>query len=129
VKLKRLIFENYRGLVNYKYKPKRINIIIGRNNTGKSTLLQGAYLFLTGNLGYRYDNELFPFDDHMSRTPYEINIHAVKASLSDGHRKLRIFKGLEYLDKSDEQRVLRKLYHFIIKVFKHKKDKELELIK
>ncbi len=44
MKIKELKIKDFKGISLLDYKPKSINLIIGRNNTGKTTLLESIYL-------------------------------------------------------------------------------------
>ncbi|HJJ42636.1 MAG TPA: AAA family ATPase, partial [Methanocorpusculum sp.] len=41
--LKWIEIDNFRGISHIRYEPKQVNLIIGRNNSGKSTLLDAIY--------------------------------------------------------------------------------------
>lgn len=41
--LQRLYVDNFRCLVNFEFKPERVNLILGRNGSGKSTLLDALH--------------------------------------------------------------------------------------
>ncbi len=47
-KLEWIEIENFRGISDLKYEPKQINLLIGRNNSGKTTVLDAIYTNLTG---------------------------------------------------------------------------------
>lgn len=47
-KLEWIEIENFRGISHLKYEPKQINLLIGRNNSGKTTVLDAVYTNLTG---------------------------------------------------------------------------------
>lgn len=40
--------ENFRGISHLRYEPKQINLLIGRNNSGKTSILNAVYSNLTG---------------------------------------------------------------------------------
>lgn len=42
-KLEWIEIENFRGITNLRYEPKQVNLIIGRNNSGKTTILEAIY--------------------------------------------------------------------------------------
>lgn len=44
--LQRLYVDNFRCLVNFEFKPERVNLILGRNGSGKSTLLDALQCVL-----------------------------------------------------------------------------------
>ncbi len=90
MEIKSLLIENYGCLKNFKLdKLKRINVFVGRNNTGKSSVLEALTLAYSSN-AYYYDamgNDLLKnilinrkgLDDVRSR--YIINVDADKGML------------------------------------------------
>ena len=90
MEIKSLLIENYGCLKNFKLdKLKRINVLVGRNNTGKSSVLEALTLAYSSNANY-YDamgNDLLKnilinrkgLDD--VRSQYIINIDADKGML------------------------------------------------
>ena len=40
--------ENFRGISHLRYEPRQVNLLIGRNNSGKTTVLDAIYTNLTG---------------------------------------------------------------------------------
>jgi len=53
-RVEKLVIEGYRGIDYFEYEPKMINILVGRNNTGKSSILEAAALLSTASAGF-YD--------------------------------------------------------------------------
>lgn len=45
MKIEEIKIENFKGITTLEFKPKNINFIIGKNNTGKTSLLESIYLF------------------------------------------------------------------------------------
>jgi AAA15 family ATPase/GTPase len=50
--LRSLKIVGYRGIEKFKLEPKKINVFVGRNNTGKSSVLEAATLLATSSTGY-----------------------------------------------------------------------------
>lgn len=47
--IKSIEISNFKGIQNLKIKPKKINLLIGRNNTGKTTILEALNLFFNND--------------------------------------------------------------------------------
>jgi AAA15 family ATPase/GTPase len=45
--IEKLVIDGYRGIDHFKYEPNMINILVGRNNTGKSSILEAAAITYT----------------------------------------------------------------------------------
>ncbi len=77
IKIKEISISNYKGIDSLKFTPRDINIIVGKNNTGKSSLLNAISLSfhaLNGfmddkNEGFFDKNSLYPTDHQI----YESN--------------------------------------------------------
>lgn len=67
--VKQIDINNYRGIIKLQYKPKKINLIIGRNNSGKTSVIQAIYSSITGKI--RYENII---DGNIIK--YNVNVHA-----------------------------------------------------
>ena len=52
-KLEWIEIENFRGISHLMYEPKQINLLVGKNNSGKTSVLEAIYLRLTG----KWDSE------------------------------------------------------------------------
>ena len=89
---------NFRGISHLRYEPKQVNLLIGRNNSGKSTILEAIYAVLTG----KDVESLFRRGRALNR--YGINIHAEYAKISSDEHDLSIFSDPSYLpvDSLDE---------------------------
>jgi AAA15 family ATPase/GTPase len=51
--IKKVRIQNYKGLEDLEFEPSRINIFVGRNNTGKSSALEAIALALSATNGFR----------------------------------------------------------------------------
>jgi predicted ATP-dependent endonuclease of OLD family len=59
--IEKLVIDGYRGIDHFEYKPNMINILVGRNNTGKSSILEVAAITYTAPTGFqdRLGNNIF----------------------------------------------------------------------
>ena len=86
--LKEINISHFKGIQKMEYRPKQINLIIGRNNTGKTTLLNA--------IGSLFSTYLIP--DSSESPEYEINIHSKIAHITSGDHTLKIFRDLDDVD-------------------------------
>lgn len=57
--IEKLRISGFKGIDRLEFEPKMINVIVGKNNTGKTTLLEAAdLLFNTEKIGKHYDKHL-----------------------------------------------------------------------
>ncbi|WP_461752415.1 AAA family ATPase [Methanocorpusculum sp.] len=47
-KIEWIEIENFRGISHLRYEPKQVNLLIGRNNSGKTIILDAIYANLFG---------------------------------------------------------------------------------
>lgn len=71
--INKIKIENFKGISILEFKPKKINIIVGKNNTGKTSLLEGLYLL------FNHDETKERYAKHLSNI---INANSQKASLN-----------------------------------------------
>lgn len=64
--IKSVTFENFRALSSYTLELSKFDVLIGPNNSGKSTILDGFRL-LSGSLRYAADKK--PKSIHFDPTP------------------------------------------------------------
>jgi predicted ATP-dependent endonuclease of OLD family len=59
--IEKLVIDGYRGIDHFEYEPNMINILVGRNNTGKSSILEAAAITYTAPTGFqdRLGNNIF----------------------------------------------------------------------
>lgn len=113
--LKHIHIENYRILRNFDFSPKSgVNILVGDNEAGKSTLLEAVSLALTGKVNGRWaQDELNPFwftkevakqffaqlnEDRAKATPPEI---LIEVELKNDNGELSHLKGQVHTSESD----------------------------
>ena len=54
INIQKITIEGYKGIDYFEYTPNKINIFVGRNNTGKSSILEATALVATATTGF-YD--------------------------------------------------------------------------
>lgn len=84
VLLKEIEIKNYRGLRHVVFSPKSINIIVGPNNVGKSSILEAVGLLLSSKNNFKdilLENNIFSFDidDIVDFVGYLINFREYPA--------------------------------------------------
>lgn len=101
----KVMIENYKGLDKFYFKPARINVFVGRNNTGKSSILEAVALAISSLNRFRDSagNDVIEtlVERHISSTDsikYLINAEETKArtTLKLGKDELKL--ELEYLE-------------------------------
>lgn len=80
---------NFRGISHLRYEPKQVNLLIGRNNSGKSTILEAIYAVLTGN-GAQKD-----FGGSRSLNHYSINVHSDLSTISTENHNISLYRSLD----------------------------------
>lgn len=65
MKLKDITIENFRGIRFLNLPLDKLTVLIGENNTGKSTVLEAIRLVLTRGFGVRRDGGFTEYDFHM----------------------------------------------------------------
>lgn len=106
VSIKNLHIENFRAIGELDYSPRQINIITGRNNTGKSALLDAIYINATGLL----------FDQFEDYGLYNIKNGGAKATINSDINKLNLFRNLKELKKYNKE-LLKTIETYIIEYF------------
>jgi Fe-S cluster assembly ATPase SufC len=95
--IKSIEIENFRGLKNLKIKETSlVNVIVGRNGTGKTTILEAIHLACSGNQPMEFNNliaarGLFAYGGTLSAESYFCNFDVTKIA------KCRL-----YLNSSDQ---------------------------
>ena len=72
MKLAEITIENFRGIRSLHLPLDGLTVLIGENNTGKSTVLEAIRLVLTRGFGVRRDGRFTEYDFHLkdaSATP------------------------------------------------------------
>lgn len=65
MKLKDITVNNFRGIRSLHLPMDTLTVLIGENNTGKSTVLEALRLVLTRGFGYRKDSIFTEYDFHL----------------------------------------------------------------
>ena len=60
--IKEVGIENFKGIDSIKFKPKLLNVIVGRNNTGKTSIIEAIAMALDGTF----------LDENYSESPTSI---------------------------------------------------------
>ncbi len=66
MKLKEITIENFRGIRSLHLPIDGLTVLIGENNTGKSTVLEAIRLVLTRGFGTRRDGRFSEYDFHLA---------------------------------------------------------------
>jgi len=83
MKLKDIKIENFRGIRSLHIPLDKLTVLIGENNTGKSTLLEAIRIVLTGGFGSRRAGQFTEYDFHLENSeatpetakPIQITLH------------------------------------------------------
>ncbi|MBP3506294.1 MAG: ATP-binding protein [Lachnospiraceae bacterium] len=94
---------NFRGISHLQYEPKQVNLLIGRNNSGKSTILEAIYAVLMG----KEVPTIFNQGRYLNR--YGINVHAERASISADNHDFFISCSLSDLPADFSEKIVEKL--------------------
>lgn len=65
MKLIDIRIENFRGIHSLYLPLDNLTVLIGENNTGKSTVLEAIRLVMTRGFGFRYNNQFNEYDFHL----------------------------------------------------------------
>lgn len=65
MKLKEIKIENFRGIKTLYLALDNLTVLIGENNTGKSTVLEALRLILKRGFGFRRDGQFAEYDFHL----------------------------------------------------------------
>lgn len=91
MKLKDITIENFRGIRSLHLPLDSLTVLIGENNTGKSTVLEALRLVLTRGFGVRRDGRFTEYDFHLkdaaatpqTAAPIFINLHFAEEQESE----------------------------------------------
>ena len=122
--LKKLFIKNYKGLKDISFETSEINIIVGRNNTGKSSILESIGLLLSSLNGFKDSLDHNIFDvilraKSINSLRYLINFDGTKALISANLLKdnspTTLDVKLEYFDDINKLRKAPMLYNLFTK--------------
>jgi predicted ATP-dependent endonuclease of OLD family len=90
--IEKLVIDGYRGIDHFEYEPKMINILVGRNNTGKSSILEVAAITYTAPTGFqdRLGNNIF--EKIIERKGWENLEYFINLNKKDKELKLKAVK-------------------------------------
>lgn len=97
-KIEWIEIENFRGISHLRYEPKKINLLIGRNNSGKSTVLDAIYRILTGH------TDTYNGGIRGPTRKYDVNVHAKYALLTSNEHKYIIYKDIHDVPENYQEK-------------------------
>lgn len=106
--IKELDINNFRALRQIHYNPRQINIITGRNNTGKSALLDAIAVNVSGFINYDFP---FFFNNPLTFITYGEKIAKINSNLNS----VTIFSDLKTLEEKGGGAVSQEIYNEVIK--------------
>ncbi|MCK4730314.1 MAG: AAA family ATPase [Candidatus Aenigmarchaeota archaeon] len=121
--IKKLELNNFKGISEMEVKPKKINLIVGRNNTGKTTLIESI------NLANNIPEINRHYKGYLSKL---ININSEKASITiatEENKKIKLeFKkpSIQNVGIDFKRKLINAFKEYLTKVEKRKLTKELE---
>jgi predicted ATPase len=83
--LTRLYIDNFRCFVGFEYKPQRINLILGRNGAGKSSMLDALLSMRQFVTVGKTAEELFPLNQRTRWGGRPDQIFEIEATIDGGH--------------------------------------------
>ena len=109
--IENLSIKDFRVIDKLKYSPKLINIITGRNNTGKSALLDAIALNVTGYINWEFSERIFiaPID----LIKYNKKIAKIHSNLND----VTIYSDIATFRKNQDE-LVPEIFERIIENFK-----------
>ena len=123
--IKEVSIENFKGIDSLKFKPKLLNIIVGRNNTGKTSILEA--------IAMAFDSTFLEKNYSVSPTSiinYLANSGEISLTLSDrkGSNPILIFQKINENDlfKIFSDRVLNNVKNLLKELNSIKKSRELK---
>ncbi|OQX18578.1 MAG: hypothetical protein BWK75_06505 [Candidatus Altiarchaeales archaeon A3] len=87
MQINKIKIDNFKGISSIEFRPKKINLIVGRNNTGKTSVLEAI------NLLFDHENILQMYDKHLSDIIYTgAEYSEIVVEMNKNKKKLRISK-------------------------------------
>lgn len=83
MKIAKVIIKNYRLFEKFDYQPDRINVLIGGNNSGKTTIFEALRLALDPYIPWYREDIISEFDYHNCDTNTSIEIEVIFNDLSN----------------------------------------------
>lgn len=106
-KINELTIFQFKGIQKMEYRPKQINLLIGRNNTGKTTLLSAIYSL--------FSRDIFP--DSLESPEYEINHNSKIARIESGNHIITMYRDLGDIDNEIRNEIIHELNSNIKRIF------------
>lgn len=107
IKINNMAIKNYRAIDNMEYSPKKINIIIGKNNTGKSTILKAISVLFSGPYPNYQFGPVYPYSDIIT---YEVKSNKAFAQINSDTDEIILYKNLASVAPSNRELVIKELY-------------------
>ncbi|PKL65303.1 MAG: hypothetical protein CVV32_04765 [Methanomicrobiales archaeon HGW-Methanomicrobiales-3] len=111
-KLKEINIFHFKGIQKMEYHPKQINLLIGKNNTGKTTLLSA--------INCLFSRDISP--DSFESPEYEININSKIARISSGDHDITIYRDIVDIDSKVKNEIIQEVNKKIKKIFSKELD-------
>ena len=97
MRINEISIENFKGIDSLKFQPRLLNVIVGRNNTGKTSILEAMALVLNSDF----------IEKNYSETPsaiinYLVDSCTIKVSLINGIEEKRVIK----IEKMNAQEIV-----------------------
>ncbi len=115
--IKQIEITNYKGIEEMKIPCKSINIIVGPNNTGKSSILQSIWMAISSlnkfedTLGTEFSDVVLDHDDNMKFLLHKDNNKAdILLTLSN---KKNILLTLQYLERNYPGEIAEEIFTFL----------------
>ncbi|MDD5188091.1 MAG: AAA family ATPase [Methanoregula sp.] len=109
---------NFRAIRDLHYKPKKINIITGRNNTGKTALLDAIAINASG---------FIHLDSAFSYEPLTfVNVSEQIAEITSNLNKITIFSSIKALEENQGDSISQEIYNEAISNLLSNKNPELK---
>ena len=103
----KLTLKNFRGISNLEYVPKKVNLIVGPNNVGKTSLIDAVYFAHTG--------ESPPFSNFPPSS--NLRLHSDYASIESGEHKYLYYDDPKKMSKEDYSVFQKKLNQKVTEFF------------
>ena len=101
--LTRLYIDNFRCFVNFEYRPARRQLIIGRNGSGKSSLIDALFLIRQFVSLSKTTHEMFSFSNWTKWANSRTQTFEIEASLKNGRYAYRL--ELEFVGEPPRSRI------------------------
>jgi len=124
--IERLVIDGYRGIDHFEYEPNMINILVGRNNTGKSSILEATAIIYTAPSGFLDKLGSNVFEKIINRKgwdnlPYFINLNKMdrdrKFKITATLNNIEISINANYRDQNTKGEVPKEIIDLVLKYY------------